>query len=84
MMSLWSWDCPPFHLFLTLRHPAARSLKTKRTKKFVKLGQFFFISYMTLLYLLIKVFPNFDQLTATAMALCADLGPKCQNLFCLV
>jgi hypothetical protein len=36
---------------------------------------------MTLLYFPIKVFPNFDPLTATAMVLCVDLGPKCQNLF---
>jgi hypothetical protein len=27
---------------------------------------------------------KFDSLTVAGMALCADLGPKCQNLFCLV
>jgi hypothetical protein len=30
------------------------------------------------------VFPNFDPLTVSGMALCVDFGPKCQNLFCLV
>jgi hypothetical protein len=30
------------------------------------------------------VFLKFDPLTVTGMALCVDLGPKCQNLFCLV
>ncbi len=30
------------------------------------------------------VFPKFDQLTVTGMALYVDLGPKCHNLFCLV
>ncbi len=39
---------------------------------------------MTLLYLLIKDFRKFDPLTATGMALCVNLGPKCQNLFPLV
>jgi hypothetical protein len=32
----------------------------------------------------ILVIPIFDPLTAPGMALCVDLGPKCQNLFCLV
>ncbi len=41
-------------------------------------------SYMTPLYLLKIVFPKFDPLTVTGMALCVDLGPKCHNLFCLV
>jgi hypothetical protein len=27
---------------------------------------------------------KFDPLTVTGMALCVDLGPKCQNLFPLV
>ncbi len=44
----------------------------------------FFKSYMTLKYLLIIDFPKFDPLTATGMALCVNLGPKCQNLFPLV
>ncbi len=39
---------------------------------------------MTTLYLLIIVFPNFDTLTATWMALCVNLGPQCQNLVRLV
>jgi hypothetical protein len=40
--------------------------------------------YMTLKYLLIIDFPKFDSLTAAEMALCGNLGPKCQNLFPLV
>jgi hypothetical protein len=36
---------------------------------------------MTLKYLLIIDFPKFDPLTAAEMALCENLGPKCQNLF---
>ncbi len=44
----------------------------------------FFKSYMTLKYLLIIGFPKFDPLTASEMALCGNLGPKCQNLFPLV
>ena len=39
---------------------------------------------MTLKYLLKIDFPNFDPLTAAEMALCGNLGPKCQNLFPLV
>jgi hypothetical protein len=56
-------------------------------KKFFKIGQkkFFFVkSYMTLKYLLIIGFPKFEPLTAAEMALCGNLGPKCQNLFPLV
>ncbi len=44
----------------------------------------FLKSYMSPLYLLKIVFPKFDPLTVTGMVLCVDLGPKCQNLFCLV
>jgi hypothetical protein len=44
----------------------------------------FFKSYMILKYLLIIDFPKFDPLTAAEMALCGNLGPKCQNLFPLV
>jgi hypothetical protein len=64
-----------------------RSLKTTRNEKFFKIGQkifLFFKSYMTLKYLLIIDFPKFDPLTAAEMALCVNLGPKCQNLFPLV
>jgi hypothetical protein len=50
-----------------------------RPKKF-----FYFKSYMTLKYLLIIDFPKFEPLTASEMALCRNLGPKCQNLFPLV
>ncbi len=42
---------------------------------------------MTPLYLLKIDFPKFDPLTVTGMAVTVmdvDLGPKCQNLFCLV
>ncbi len=35
------------------------------------------------IYLLID-FPKFDPLTAVEMALCVNLGQKCQNLFPLV
>jgi hypothetical protein len=55
-----------------------RSLKTTRNeKKFPDRPNFFVFckSYMI---------PKFDPLTATGMALCVNLGPKCQNLFCLV
>jgi hypothetical protein len=44
----------------------------------------FFKSYMILKYLLIIDFPKFDPLTAEEMAVCVNLGPKCQNLFPLV
>ena len=50
-----------------------------RPKKFI-----FFNSYVTLKYFLIIDFPKFDPLTAAEMALCGNLGPKCQNLFPLV
>ena len=39
---------------------------------------------MTLKYLLIIDFPKFDPVTAAGMALCVNLGSKCQNLFPLV
>jgi hypothetical protein len=64
-----------------------RSLRTTRNKKnFQDRPKYFFIfkSYMTLKYLLIIDFPKFDPLTAAEMALCVNLGPKCQNVFPLV
>ncbi len=64
-----------------------RSLKTMRNEKIFKIGQIFFLffkSYMTLKYLLFIDFPKLDPLTAAEMALCGNLGPKCQNLFPLV
>jgi hypothetical protein len=64
-----------------------RSLKTTRNEKKFQNGPTFFLflkSYMTLKYLLIIDFPKFDPLTAAEMALCGNLGPKCQNLFPLV
>ncbi len=61
-------------------------LRLRGTKKIFKLGQKFFFnkSYITPLYLLKIVFPKFYPLTVTGIALCVELGPKCQNLFCLV
>jgi hypothetical protein len=56
-------------------------------KKKFKIGQNFFLflkSYMTPKYLLIIDFPKFDPLTSAEMALCGNLGPKCQNLFPIV
>ena len=41
----------------------------------------FLKSYMTLKYLLIIDFLKFDPLTAAEMALCGNLGTKCQILF---
>ena len=64
-----------------------RSLKTTRNeKKFQdRPKNFLFLKpNMTLQYLLIIDFPKFDPLTAVEMALCGNLGPKCQNLFPLV
>jgi hypothetical protein len=64
-----------------------RSLKTTRNEKKLKDRPKIFLflkSYMTLKNLLIIDFPKFDQLTAAEMALCGNLGSKCQNLFPLV
>jgi hypothetical protein len=64
-----------------------RSLKTTRNEKFFLARSkkyFWFFSFMNPLYEPIPVFPKFDPLTASGMALCVDLGPKCQNLFPLV
>ena len=52
-------------------------------KNFFELGQknnFFIFLFMNPLYELILVFSKFDPLTAPGMALCVNLGPKCQNL----
>ncbi len=58
---------------------------TGNEKKFQdKPKKIFLKSYMTHKYLLIIDFPKFDPLTAAKMALCVNLGPKCQNLFPLV
>ncbi len=65
----------------------ARSLKTTRNEKKFQERQkkiLFLKSYMSLKYLLIIDFPKFDPLTVAEMALCGNLGPKCQNLFPLV
>jgi hypothetical protein len=61
-------------------------LRLSGTKTFFKIGQknLFVKIKCDLLYLLIKDFPKFDPLTATGMALCVNLGAKCQNLFPLV
>jgi hypothetical protein len=64
-----------------------RSLKTTRNEKNFQDRQKNFCilqSYMTLKYLLRIDVPKFDPLTAAEMALCGNLGPKCQNLFPLV
>jgi hypothetical protein len=64
-----------------------RSPRTTRNEKIFQdrpKNSFFFKSYMTLKYLLIIDFPKFDPLTAVEMALCINLGLKCQNLFPLV
>ena len=64
-----------------------RSLKTTRNEKNFQDRPkkiLFLKSHMTLKYLLIIDFPKFDPLTAAEMALCGNLGPKCQNLFPLV
>ncbi len=56
-------------------------------KKIFELGQkniFFIILFINPLYELILVFSKFDPLTAPGMALCVNLGPKSQNLLCLV
>ncbi len=62
-------------------------LRLRGMKKNFELGQkniFCFFLFMNILYEPILVFPKFDPLTAPGMALCVDLGPKCQNLFPLV
>jgi hypothetical protein len=64
-----------------------RSLRTARNEKnFHDRPKkiLFSKSYMTLKYLVIIDFPKFDPLTAAEMALCGNLGPKCQNSFPLV
>ena len=64
-----------------------RSPRTTRNEKNFQASpkkNFFLKSYMTLKYLLIIDFPKFEPLTAAEMALCGNLGPKCQNLFPLV
>ncbi len=59
---------------------------TRNEKKFQdRQKKFLFLkSHMTLKYLLIIDFPKFDPLKSAEMALCGNLGPKCQNLFPLV
>ena len=59
-------------------------LRLRGMKKNFKIGKknfLFFKSYMTLKYLLIIDFPKFEPVTAAEMALCGNLGPKCQNVF---
>ncbi len=59
---------------------------TRNEKNFQNRPNFFlfFKSYVALKYLLIIDFPKFDPLTAAEMALCGNLGPKCQKIFALV
>ena len=62
-------------------------LGLRRMKKIFELGQkmfYFFSSFVNPLYEPILVFPKFDQINASGMALRVNLGPKCQNLFPLV
>ncbi len=64
-----------------------RSLKTTRNeKKFQDRPKknLFLKTNMTLKRVLIIDCPKLDPLTAAEMALCGNLGPKCQNLFPLV
>jgi hypothetical protein len=49
-------------------------------KKNVELGHIFFFSFVNPLYEPIVVFPKFDPITASGMALRVNLGPKRQNL----
>jgi hypothetical protein len=63
------------------------SHKTKRKKTKIQDRPNFLFIFLIIydpLYLLITDFPKFDPLTATGMALCVNLGLKCQNLFPLV
>ncbi len=58
-------------------------LRLRGMEKNFELGKkniFFIFLFMNPLYELILVFPKFDPLTAPEMALCVNLGPKCQNL----
>ena len=51
-------------------------------EKNFELGQkniFIFFSIMNPFYEPILVYPKFDPITAPGMALCVDLGPKCQT-----
>jgi hypothetical protein len=67
--------------------PLLRELRFFRIKKKFEGGQNFFIflfSFMNPLYEPIVIFPKFDPLTASEMALSVNLGPKPQNLFPLV
>ncbi len=62
-----------------------RSPRTTQNEKKFQDRQFFFLkSYMTLKSLLIIDFPKFNPLTAAEMALCGNLGSKCQQIFPLV
>ncbi len=66
---------------------STRSLKTTRIEKIFqdRPKKFLFLkSCMTPKYFLIIDFPKFNPLKAAEMALCGNLGLKCQNLFPLV
>jgi hypothetical protein len=60
------------------------SLKTTRNEKTARSKNIQFFLFMNPLYEPILVFLKLDPLTAPGIALCVDLGPKRQNLFCLV
>jgi hypothetical protein len=58
-------------------------LRLRGIKIVFNLGQiFYFIFYR--IFAKNSFFPKFVPLSVTGMALCVDLGPKRQNLFCLV
>ncbi len=61
-------------------------LRLRGMKKFFELGKknILFFLFINPLHEPILVFPKFDPFTAPGMALCVNLGPKCQNLFPLV
>ncbi len=59
-------------------------LRLRGMKKIFELGQKNIFSFINPLHEPILFFPKFDPLTASGMALCVNLGPKCQNLFPLV
>ncbi len=55
-----------------------RSLKTKGNKKFQDRPNFYLFNKSNPLYLLKIVSQKFDPLTATGIAVCVHIGPKCQ------
>ncbi len=61
--------------------------ETTQNEKNLELGQkkcLLFFSFVNPLYETLPVFPKFNPITASGMALSVNLGPKCKNLFPLV